>query len=215
MPLKRKLVITSFLSLGLAVTGIGAYRLWVFYNLYNGNSRNPDATYSVRQGLSNVEVSLASIGACGPTIKWLLGHCIPFFAGTDSPRISKHTTSKSSTASGRPGPGGNWSDAPWRDRNRTNTVSSEDPEESELVEQERPYLVPAWKNTEYRYKARGPKPPKLPQAGADGDEKRFSMVDYIRKTTEWDVASDRRSATPKNKEVVVHEEREARPRHVV
>ncbi|KAF2255331.1 hypothetical protein BU26DRAFT_383511, partial [Trematosphaeria pertusa] len=86
MPFRKKAMYISFLSFGLAVTGIGAYRLYVFVNLFTNRIHDPDASYGVRQGLSNVEVSLASIGACGGTVKWLLGRCIPVFRDEETPR---------------------------------------------------------------------------------------------------------------------------------
>ncbi|KAF2259213.1 hypothetical protein CC78DRAFT_433319, partial [Lojkania enalia] len=80
MPLKRKLMAAAFLSFGFAVTGIGAYRFYMYSERFE-QTNNLDMNYDVRQGLSNVEVSLASIGACGGTVKWVLGLFIPFFAG--------------------------------------------------------------------------------------------------------------------------------------
>lgn len=190
----------SFLSFGLAVTGIGAYRLWAFYNLYNTNSRNLDATYSVRQGLPNLEVCLASIGACGATVRWMLGLCIPFFAGQET-GVSNYSHT-------------NDSGFPREQKHRTYINAERSRSNGREAREERPYLVPAWKNTSYRTKARGPKTPKEVDKS---EEQGFVMVNYITKTTEWDVASGR-TMTPKKdreKEKMTYEWRHVRPRDVV
>ncbi|CAI6341899.1 unnamed protein product [Periconia digitata] len=96
MPRIRKMLYISFMSFGIAFTGIGAFRLYVFIQLYTAKAMNPDNTYAMRQGLSNVEVSIAAIGACGGTVKWMLGRCIPFFDDEDSPRLSKFRGSEGS-----------------------------------------------------------------------------------------------------------------------
>lgn len=92
----RKLMYIAFMSFGLAVTGIGGYRLYVFVQLFTKKMNNPDASYGMRRGLSNVEVSLASIGACGGTVRWLLSRCIPFPRDDATPRLSKNGASRSS-----------------------------------------------------------------------------------------------------------------------
>ncbi|KAF2185888.1 hypothetical protein K469DRAFT_463794, partial [Zopfia rhizophila CBS 207.26] len=79
MPRKNKITIAAFLSLGLAVTAIAAYRLAFFVQVFSLKSPMAESPYSIRTALSNLESNLAVIATCGPTIKWLLGTCIPFF----------------------------------------------------------------------------------------------------------------------------------------
>jgi len=79
MPSKVKLEVIVFLSLPLAVTAIGCYRLHRFvlvFNLPKGASEDP---YNVRNALTSLEGNLGVIAACGPTIKWILGRFIPYF----------------------------------------------------------------------------------------------------------------------------------------
>jgi hypothetical protein len=75
MPLSRKLITISFLSLGLAVTAIGGVRLNWMINLFV-YKRNP--SYSISQTYSTMESNIAIIGACGPTVKWILSRCFPW-----------------------------------------------------------------------------------------------------------------------------------------
>ncbi|KAF2683369.1 hypothetical protein K458DRAFT_45393 [Lentithecium fluviatile CBS 122367] len=153
MPLRRKGMYIAFLSFGVAVTAIGGYRLYVFVQLFGSKRMNPDASYGIRQGLSNVEVSLASIGACGATVKWLLGQCVPFFRDADTPRLSKYNATQSSgdevdmTAERLPpARSADWS---WRSRE----MGSNRTADSTLVSREREVGVPppiVWKKVKTR-----------------------------------------------------------------
>lgn len=72
MPSKVKLEVIVFLSLPIAVTAIGCYRLHRFvlvFSLPKGTLEDP---YNVRNALTSVEGNLGVIAACGPTIKWIL-----------------------------------------------------------------------------------------------------------------------------------------------
>lgn len=136
MPLRKKVMIISFLSFGVAVTAIGAYRLYVFVNFYSGRNLNPDASYGMKQGLSNMEVSLASIGACGGTVKWLLGRCMPFFRDGDVSTVKRFGASRSS---GGNGAGTNGSGGESGFSTMASQISEPGP---------RPQVV--WKRAEYR-----------------------------------------------------------------
>lgn len=76
----RKFVIIAFLSFGLAVIAIGFVRLEYLIRLFIGGQ---STKYSVEQTYSAIESNLAIIGACGPTIKWMLSTCIPFLDATE------------------------------------------------------------------------------------------------------------------------------------
>jgi hypothetical protein len=125
MPFRRKAMYITFLSFGVAVTGIGVFRLYVFVQLFEMQKMDPDWGYGMRQSLSNLEVSLASIGACGATVKWLLGKYIPFFRDADTPQLSKYNGTQSSQGTAdatiqqpTPARSANWSWRSWERRSR-------------------------------------------------------------------------------------------------
>ncbi|KAF9693437.1 hypothetical protein EKO04_008934 [Ascochyta lentis] len=77
MPFGRKVMVIAFLSFGVAVTIVGAVRTSVLVKVFVVGEVVPDPTYEVNYTLSNIESGLAIVGTCGPTIKFLLGCCIP------------------------------------------------------------------------------------------------------------------------------------------
>ena len=72
MSLKNKIGVVMFLSLLLAVTAIGCYRLHGFIIFFSAPPFSTENPYHVRNALSNIEANLGVIAACGPTIKWIL-----------------------------------------------------------------------------------------------------------------------------------------------
>lgn len=81
MSRRSKISVIIFLSLPIAVTAIGIYRLQNFVvvlNLPPGKTENP---YNVRNSLSNIESNLGILAACGPTIKWILARIFPCYQG--------------------------------------------------------------------------------------------------------------------------------------
>jgi hypothetical protein len=72
MPLRNKVFVIIFLSLPLAVTAIGCYRLYQFVEVMKLSKVYTENPYNVRNVLSNVEANLGVLAACGPTIKWIL-----------------------------------------------------------------------------------------------------------------------------------------------
>lgn len=73
----RKKIATIFLlSLGFLVTGISVFRLYFLSTFYYG-SPNPDPTYSVAGTSSAIEVNVAIIAACGPSMKPLIVRFLP------------------------------------------------------------------------------------------------------------------------------------------
>lgn len=77
MPFGRKIIVIAFLSFGVAVTIVGAVRTSVLVKVFVISKAKADPTYEVSYTLSNIETGLAIIGTCGPTIKNLLGCCVP------------------------------------------------------------------------------------------------------------------------------------------
>jgi hypothetical protein len=88
MPLKRKIVTISFLSLGFIVIGIGIARLLWLLDAFKGKTES----YSVTSAYSAIESSVAIIGTSGPTVKYILSCCIPWLR----PSFDRSTTNKSS-----------------------------------------------------------------------------------------------------------------------
>ena len=72
MPLKNKVFVIIFISLPLAVTAIGCYRLHKFVEVMKLPMVYTEDPYNVRNVLSNVEANLGVLAACGRTIKWIL-----------------------------------------------------------------------------------------------------------------------------------------------
>ncbi|KAF1969013.1 hypothetical protein BU23DRAFT_654024 [Bimuria novae-zelandiae CBS 107.79] len=107
MPLKRKVVTISFLSFGFILIGVGVARLVWLRNAFLGKAKS----YSVETAYSAIESSIAIVGACGPTINYILSFCVPSLktAPVNSKRSGygyssshQHTTSKvSGTGLGR------------------------------------------------------------------------------------------------------------------
>ncbi|KAI1534274.1 hypothetical protein PtrSN002B_007622 [Pyrenophora tritici-repentis] len=86
MPLRHKMAVIIFLSLPLAATGIGCYRLHKFVEVVNLPKIYGEDPYNVQSVLSNVEANLGVIAACGPTVKWILSRFIPYFDTSPPPR---------------------------------------------------------------------------------------------------------------------------------
>jgi hypothetical protein len=72
MSLKNKVGVIMFLSLPLAVTAIGCYRLHMFVAVFSLSTPSAEDPHNVRNALSNIEANFGVIAACGLTIKWIL-----------------------------------------------------------------------------------------------------------------------------------------------
>ncbi|KAI8942620.1 hypothetical protein NX059_000673 [Plenodomus lindquistii] len=101
MPLKRKLVTITFLSLGFIVVGIGIARLFWLLDAFKGKVNS----YSVESAYTAIESSVAIIGTSGPTVKYILSFCIPWlrpsFERATSHKTSGNTYGNSSNANTR------------------------------------------------------------------------------------------------------------------
>ncbi|KAL5461451.1 hypothetical protein PMIN06_002216 [Paraphaeosphaeria minitans] len=76
MPLRRKIMTISFLSFGIVLIAVGIARMTWLYNAFLGKSKS----YSVESAYSAIESSVAIVGACGPTVKYILSCCVPSLA---------------------------------------------------------------------------------------------------------------------------------------
>jgi hypothetical protein len=90
MPLGRKSMMIAFLSVGVAVTIVGAVRTSVLVKVFVIREVVRDPTYGVSYTLSNIESGLAIIGTCGPTIKYILGLCFPALKAADQSSNRNH-----------------------------------------------------------------------------------------------------------------------------
>lgn len=88
MPLKRKIVTVSFLSLGFIVIAIGVVRFIWLINSFEGKTKS----YSVEASYSAIESSVAIIGTSGPTIKYILSRFVPWLR----PSFERSTGNKNS-----------------------------------------------------------------------------------------------------------------------
>lgn len=163
MPRLRKLITIAFLSLGLAVTAIGAVRLHYLVRLFV-YFENPK--FSVADTYSAMECNIAIVGACGPTIKWMLGHCFPFLQGS-------RTTARSSYV-------------------RTVTVKGQrsrytDPMDRSLVSQHG--------NEDYGYMYSSSSRAVMELTEGTRRDNEFGASGIV-KTVEWDVASDEPGKRP-------------------
>jgi len=195
MPFRRKAMYISFLSFGIAVTAIGGFRLYVFAELFGGGKMDPDFGYGIRQSLSNLEVNLASIGACGATVKWLLGKYIPFFRDANTPQLSKYNATQSSrgtvdTALEQPAPArsANWSWRSWERRSRRI-------ESSALSSGERDVVTPppmVWRKVETRNR-----PPPKNRDGSKREPGEIRTEELNRLDTSTTPASSSKKARPR------------------
>jgi hypothetical protein len=93
MPLRKKLITISFLSLGFIVIAIGIARLIWLLNVFKGIINS----HSVEQAYSAIESNVAIIGVSGPTVKYMLGIFIPCFRGSyQKKQPSNYATGSSS-----------------------------------------------------------------------------------------------------------------------
>ncbi|RAR03175.1 hypothetical protein DDE82_005362 [Stemphylium lycopersici] len=86
MPLSRKIMVIAFLSFGVLVTVVGAVRTSTMVKVFILKDAAGDPSYGVSYILSNLESGLAIIGVCGPTIKYLLGRCVPSLRNAEESR---------------------------------------------------------------------------------------------------------------------------------
>jgi hypothetical protein len=137
MPLKRKIVTISFLSLGFIVIAIGIARLLWLLDAFQGKTNS----YSVTSAYSAIESSVAIIGTSGPTVKYILSSCIPWLR----PSFGRSTTNKNS---GNAYSYGNHSKVGTSSRRTHNgDVSGYDDLDSESVEHQNIEMKSGWRKS--------------------------------------------------------------------
>lgn len=103
MPLRRKIMTISFLSFGVVLIAVGIARMIWLYNAFLGKAKS----YSVEAAYSAIESSIAIVGACGPTVKYILSWCMPSLksAPVTSKRSGYNSSGQAQSAVKRSGTG--------------------------------------------------------------------------------------------------------------
>ncbi|KAL4897523.1 hypothetical protein BDV59DRAFT_167930 [Aspergillus ambiguus] len=86
MPLRRKIAVCLILCLGGVATAIGVWRIVILAQAFfpDPDHPNPDPTYSVGFCSSAVEVNVAVLTACAPSLKAIFSKYIPRLLGTSN-----------------------------------------------------------------------------------------------------------------------------------
>ncbi|KAJ5726289.1 uncharacterized protein N7483_007646 [Penicillium malachiteum] len=82
MPLRRKLAVCLILCLGGVATAIGIWRIVILAEAYFPTHTVKDPTYSIGFCSSAVEVNVAVITACAPSLKAITSKYLPHLLGT-------------------------------------------------------------------------------------------------------------------------------------
>jgi hypothetical protein len=87
MPVRQKIAVGAALSLGWIVAVLGIIRFKIFYSFWFPSEDPGDSTYSLSITLSGIEVNVAIITACVPSLKALKTRFVPrFFSSKDNSR---------------------------------------------------------------------------------------------------------------------------------
>ena len=78
--MRKKIGVGIVMSLGWIVTAVSILRFKLFYDYWQGTSKDP--TYSLAQTVSGIEVNVAIFTACGPAMKALISRFAPRVFGT-------------------------------------------------------------------------------------------------------------------------------------
>ncbi|CAG8114223.1 unnamed protein product [Penicillium salamii] len=82
MPMRRKIAVCIILCLGAVATAIGVWRIIILAQGFIAKIDNPDPTYSIGFCSSAIEVNLAVITACGPSLKAISTRYLPKVLGS-------------------------------------------------------------------------------------------------------------------------------------
>ncbi|CAG7954713.1 unnamed protein product [Penicillium salamii] len=82
MPMRRKIAVCVILCLGAVATAIGVWRIIILAQGFIAKIDNPDPTYSIGFCSSAIEVNLAVITACGPSLKAISTRYLPKVLGS-------------------------------------------------------------------------------------------------------------------------------------
>ncbi|KAJ5780428.1 hypothetical protein N7457_005588 [Penicillium paradoxum] len=82
MPLRRKIAVCVILCLGGIATGVGVWRIILIVQSYMHLATDPDPTYSIAICSSAVEVNVAIVTACAPSMKAIASRYLPKLLGS-------------------------------------------------------------------------------------------------------------------------------------
>ncbi|KAJ6178969.1 hypothetical protein N7519_009430 [Penicillium mononematosum] len=77
MPLRRKVAVCIILCLGGVATAIGVWRIIILAQGFLSHTPNPDASYGIGFCSSAIEVNVAVVTACGPSLKAISSRFLP------------------------------------------------------------------------------------------------------------------------------------------
>ncbi|KAJ5766807.1 uncharacterized protein N7511_004423 [Penicillium nucicola] len=84
MPLRRKIAVCIILCLGGVATAIGVWRIIILANAFISKKKNLDPTYAVGFCSSAVEVNVAVVTACAPSLKAISTKFLPRLLGSSN-----------------------------------------------------------------------------------------------------------------------------------
>ncbi|KAF9889853.1 hypothetical protein FE257_006943 [Aspergillus nanangensis] len=105
MPLRRKLAVCLILCLGGVATAIGVWRIVILAQAFfpDPNHPNPDPTYSVGFSSSAIEVNVAVMTACAPSLKAICSKYLPRLLGTSHGASNSRYYGKTGSSSAHQG----------------------------------------------------------------------------------------------------------------
>ncbi|KAJ5668315.1 uncharacterized protein N7477_006885 [Penicillium maclennaniae] len=82
MPIRKKIAVCLILCLGGVATAIGVWRIIILAQAFLSKTVSPDATYSIGFCSFAIEVNVAVVTACGPSMKAIANRYLPRLLGT-------------------------------------------------------------------------------------------------------------------------------------
>ncbi|KAJ5692323.1 hypothetical protein N7462_001746 [Penicillium macrosclerotiorum] len=103
MPLRRKIAVCIILCLGGVATAIGVWRIIILAQAFFSTTTSPDYTYSIGFCSSAIEVNVAVITACGPSMKAIATKYLPRLLGSSNGETSGYGAGTSGSRGRFPG----------------------------------------------------------------------------------------------------------------
>ncbi|KAJ6018999.1 hypothetical protein N7522_001066 [Penicillium canescens] len=103
MPLRRKIAVCVILCLGGVATAIGVWRIVILAQVFLTHKVNLDPTYNIGFCSSAIEVNVAVITACGPSVKAIASRYLPHLLGTSHRETSSYAAGTSGSRGRFPG----------------------------------------------------------------------------------------------------------------
>ncbi|KAJ6018380.1 hypothetical protein N7499_003694 [Penicillium canescens] len=95
MPLRRKIAVCVILCLGGVATAIGVWRIVILAQVFLTHKVNLDPTYNIGFCSSAIEVNVAVITACGPSMNAIASRYLPRLLGTSRRETSGYAAGTS------------------------------------------------------------------------------------------------------------------------